>query len=275
MNTACLWIALALLGQEAAPTRPMADNRNTPAERLDAMRAAARSYEVTREANPLGAASTKVEVLTDPVFRSGKQDGNFFDAGVFLWADATGRPEAAMEMFLVGEGGVTHGKWIHEFTSLSAARLVASHDGKPRWFPGEPGIKLLPVPDAPRPASTPVQRLVQMRELASQFQADDDYGGKGNWTVLRMLTRPIARFGKPGAGVEDGALFAFVEKTDPEAFLFLEARPGANGLEWQYALAPMGCWAVRVKHKGHTVWEVPWRSPGDPAKPLYSEQFWP
>ncbi len=275
MRMQVAWIAgfvAALLGQAPATESPtVADGRNTPVERLESMRGAMKSYEVTRDGVP----PVAVKVQADPVFRSGKQNGNFLDGAIFLWLDAAGRPEAAMEAFLIGEPDAPNGKWIHEFTSLSTARLAASRDGKPRWYPAEPGIKFQPVPDAPKPAASPVQRLAQIRELASQFKADDDYGGGGNWNVLRMLTKPVARYGKAGATPEDGALFAFVEKTDPEVFLFIEARPGPNGAEWQYALAPMGCWAVKVKHKDRPVWELPWRSPGDPTKPLYNYQFWP
>ncbi len=113
-----------------------------------------------------------------------------------------------------------------------------------------------------------------MRAIADEFHGDDDYGG-GGYHPLRMLTKPIARYGKPGGTVEDGALFAFVEGTDSEVFLFVEARKGANGLEWQYGLAPVGCWAVKVKHKGREVWNLPFRSNGDPKKPLYANQYWP
>ena len=274
MTTVCAVLMLTLLGQVVPPSpspAAMADGRNTPAERLDAMKAAMRGYEVTRDGVP----PVAINVQADPVFRSGKQNGNFFDGAVFLWADEVGRPEAAMEVFLVGEKDAPHGKWIHEFTSLAPGKLTAKRDGKPRWEPAEPGLKFAPIPDAVQPASTPVQRLAQIRELASQFKADDDYGNTGKWNVLRQLTQPIARYGKAGSSVEDGALFAFVEGTDPEVLLFIEARPGANGLEWQYALAPMGCWAVRVKLKDQPVWDLPWRWPGDPKKPLFNYQFWP
>ena len=55
--------------------------------------------------------------------------------------------------------------------------------------------------------------------------------------VLRLLTTPVARYGKAGGVVEDGALFAFVEGTDPEVFLFLEVREG----ELLCIVGPSGC----------------------------------
>ena len=80
---------------------------------------------------------------------------------------------------------------------------------------------------------------------------------------------------KAGAIPEDGALFAFVEGTDPEVFLFLEVRPGAGGPEWHDALASVGSWAMKVKRKDRHVWELPRRATGDPSKPLYTSQFRP
>ena len=55
-------------------------------------------------------------------------------------------------------------------------------------------------------------------------QAEDNFGD-GGWEVLRLLPTPIAATARPARRPEDGALFAFVEGTDPEVFLFLEARP--------------------------------------------------
>jgi hypothetical protein len=59
--------------------------------------------------------------------------------------------------------------------------------------------------------------------------------------------------------VIDGALFGFVLATDPEVYLMIEARPGREGPEWQYALAPMTVRAVKASRKGQEVWSLPRR----------------
>jgi hypothetical protein len=249
----------------------MADARNTPAERLRSMRSAMRSYQVQRE----GEAPAALSLVEEPAFRVGRQKGNFIDGAIFLWTDSTGRPEVAMETFLLTEPDAPNGKWIHEFTSLSTDPLSVVRGGKTRWSPAERGLEFRKLPGAPAPASSPSARLRQMRAMADQFKADDDFGERG-WEALRMLTTPIARYGKAGTTPEDGALFAFVEGTDHEVFLFLEVRKNKDGVgEWQYALAPMGCWAVKVRHNDREVWSLPRRSTGDPTKPLYNYQFWP
>jgi hypothetical protein len=113
-----------------------------------------------------------------------------------------------------------------------------------------------------------------MSSIAAQFHANDNFGDRG-WEALRLLTRPIARYGKDGGTPQDGALFAFVEGTDPEVFLFVEVRDVAGHPEWQYALASMGCWAMKVQFKSREVWNLPRRSTGDPTQPLCNYQFWP
>jgi hypothetical protein len=85
----------------------------------------------------------------------------------------------------------------------------------------------------------------------------------------------ISRYGKAGGTPEDGALFAFVLGTDPESFLFIEARPGDSGLEWQYAFAPMTCWALKAEHKGRPVWSLPQRNSDIPLRTSYSRVYEP
>ncbi len=99
-----------------------------------------------------------------------------------------------------------------------------------------------------------------MRTLAGGFRATDDFGGRG-WSELRLLPTAISRYGESGTRILDGALFAFVYGTDPEVFLFLEARSGKDGPEWQYALAPMTIFAVKGSYRGKAVWELPNRVP--------------
>jgi hypothetical protein len=185
-----------------------------------------------------------------------------------------GRPGAAAQVFLLNVAGRPDGQWRHEFTSLSTGTFTATEGGKARWLPMVPGVTFQSIPGAPKPADTPQQRLRQMHTLAAEFRAEDDFWGRG-WNALRLLPRPISRYGKAGGKPEDGAMFAFVLGTDPESFLFIEARPGAQGLEWQYAFAPMTCWALKAEHKGRPVWNLPQRNSDLPFRTFYSRVYQP
>jgi hypothetical protein len=46
------------------------------------------------------------------------------------------------------------------------------------WWP-RPGLAFRPVPEAPEPAATPQARLRQLRAMAEEFSATDDFLGAG------------------------------------------------------------------------------------------------
>jgi hypothetical protein len=218
--------------------------------------------------HPLAAGSASFHLQIEPVFRLNNSVSGVKDGAIFLWTNDLGRPEAAVQVFRIASG-----VWLHEFTSLSTAPFVAEVGSVASWRPARPGLEFKPVPDAPKPSNTPEGRLRQMRAMVQDFSADDHFEGK-SWSTLRLLTKPLLRYGKAGAEVEDGALFSFVLGTDPEVFLMLEARLGKEGLEWQYAFAPMTSYQVKGSWKGKETWSLPWRYPAkDPAEVFYDMDY--
>lgn len=260
-------IALALTGQAPAAEVGVAAS---PAERLEFMKESARGYEMT------GSGAGVLKLQADPVFRLGKQGvGEVVDGAILLWTDETGRPTAALQAFLIKTTNEPGGLWVHEFTSLATGPITATRLGRAAWSPARPGLEFRPLPDAPKPGDTPAQRQRQMRQLADGFKATDDFGKRG-WSALRLLPKPIARYGKPGGEAIDGAMFALVLGTDPETFLFLEARNGRNGLQWHYALAPMTVYALNVSYQDKPIWSAPNREPAnDPSRPFYDTTYHP
>src|SRR5262249_35575051 len=134
------------------------------------------------------------------------------DGVVLLWA-SNGRPVVIACFFRYKWRG--HVGEAHEFHSLATAPVLATLKGETLWNPQRPGIKPEPIPDAPRPATTAVERLRQMRGIAREFKASV-YLEKGG-TELRLLSQPLFRY----ESKSDGALFAFVMATDPEAILVI------------------------------------------------------
>ncbi len=265
-----LALTVTALAQTAAPGGQTAPDAN--AERLVFMRESVASYQLTTG----GDRSLTLELQAKPVFRLGKQYAeDIEDGAIFLWTGENGRPESAIQVFLLKNKREPQGLWIHEFTSLAASTITATRNGQPWWAPRVPGLDLKPLPGAPKPADRAAQRSRQMRTLADRFRASDNFGSKG-WSELRLLPTPIARYGKPETSLVDGALFAFVLGTDPEVFLFLEVRPGKVGPEWQFALAPMTAFAVKGWYQNDLVWELPDRLPTyDPSKPFFDKAFKP
>jgi hypothetical protein len=267
MTISTFALVLALAGQAPGPASPA----NAAANRLELMKDSVKHYEITR--NDDRAAPIKLQ--GEPAFRLGRQgDGGILEGAIFLWNDDVGRPEAAAQVFLHRRPESPDGEWHHEFTSLSTRPFETTQNGARRWWPTTPGVEFKPVPNAPKPGATPAQRLRQMRAMSEEFHVEDDFGEKG-WEVLRRLPTPIARYGKADGTPEDGALFAFVEGTDPEAFLFLEVRKANGAAEWHYAFAPMSCWPLKAEHKGKPVWSLPVRYTGDPSKTFFDCTYRP
>jgi hypothetical protein len=242
------------------------------ADALKSMQDSARLYQVLP-----GDRNEPLQLQDEPAFRLGRQGmGNVLEGAIFFWVDDLGRPDAAVQVYLRRTEDAPAGKWFHEFTSLATGLLRAQEEGKEIWSPSVPGVVVAPLADAPEPAATPALRGLQMRTLARSFKASravELRSSQKGWNELRMLPTPIARYGKPGSAVIDGALFAFVVGTDPEVFLFVEERRGPDGPRWHYALAPMSAWPLKASGPGGIAWELPYRPPVDRTQPLFARPY--
>jgi hypothetical protein len=239
------------------------------AARLEFMKKSAAVYTIALDDKK----KTELKLVPDPALRWNNPVSNVPDGVLFLWLGQDGRPELAAQVFIAAG---TKDLWLHEFQSLALSPLKITRGGKEsRWRPGKPGVEFHPVPDGPAVATTPVQRLAQMKAIAEGFSASDDFEGKSRWE-LRLLPKPLARYGKPKTEVTDGALFVFAHGTDPEVFLMVEAREVNGELKWHYALAGMTAYALKASHKGKEVWARPeQKAPFPPEKPYFILRYEP
>ncbi|MEK6257396.1 MAG: hypothetical protein AABP62_02155 [Planctomycetota bacterium] len=165
---------------------------------------------------------------------------------------ADGRPEAVCCVY----------PWekslIHEFDSLSRGTLLAKRDGVVVWSPEKFGLQFQSIPAADAPAETPAARLRQMKTLASQFSSTmlGWQAGKSDREVLRLLPQPLYRYDSKRSDVLDGAVFAFVQGTDPESLLLVEAFKVGNRFEWQFAFVRRTSGELEGRHKEAVVWHA-------------------
>jgi hypothetical protein len=235
-------------------------------ERLEFMKAEAAAYRLEKR----DVRATALKLKDEPVFRLGKQPADDVEDGaIFLWLGDDGRPEASLQIFLVKNATAPNGMWAHEFNSLSTDSLVGTRRGLPSWSPRQPGLEYHRLDNVPKPAATAPIRARQMRAIMQDFHAADYFKDK-SWSDLRLLPTPVARYGKEGSVVIDGALFVFAIGTDPEACVFLEVRQGTDGPEWFYAMGPLTCFSLKGTYKKNEVWDLPRRWPvGDPKVPYF------
>lgn len=261
MPAAILIFALTALLAQAQPPPDDKTEAARATEAASAAKKAAEAYRVTTKE----AGSDALQLEPKPLLTWSNPVLGSFHGSVFLWT-AKGRPEVVASIYkkyvpLPLHLGI-------EFHSLTDGPATAERDGHADWSPDRGGVEFQPVPGAPATAATPAGRLRQMRALAGDFSATKT-DRKAVGRPLRLLTQPIYRY-ETADHSETGALFAFVEGTDPEVFLLIEARAGDKGPAWQFALARMNSVEFHVANRGHEVWSakvIPWAQARNPREP--------
>jgi hypothetical protein len=180
------------------------------------------------------------------------QDG---EAMMVVWSH-NGRPVAMASIY------PWNGSMTHEFDSLSRdSKLIAREEGRVIWSPATAGVEFKEMPNAPKPAKSPAERLRQMKAIAAEFKATMTgwAGDNSDHEELRLLPRPLYRYDLAGTKAPqpplvDGGLFAYVMGTDPEAVLALEAVGTTDKAGWQYALVRATSGGLEVKLGDQVVW---------------------
>jgi hypothetical protein len=166
-----------------------------------------------------------------------------------------GRPYAVACLFPYDRG------MIHDFQSLSREpeKIVARRGGETVWRPERAGVEYAPIPEAPSPAGNRTERLRQMKQLAERFDSTM-LGWKidtNDMEKLRRLPRPIYRYDPEKGPVVDGAVFAFVQGTDPESLLLIEVVQEGSRQQWVYAFARRTAGKLEGRLDGKVVWTAP------------------
>ncbi len=118
-------------------------------------------------------------------------------------------------------------------------------------------MELKPIPGAPAPADSAAARLRQMRALAQEFTSRQT-NRAGVDRDMRLLAQPIYRYEDTKGDLIDGGLFVFVQGTDPEIFLLIEARRPRDGApEWRFGATRMHGIDLRLYHRGRDGLEGP------------------
>ena len=165
---------------------------------------------------------------------------------------AVGRPEAVCCIY----------PWSnhlnHEFDSLSRGTLIAKRDGAVVWSPEKPGVQFQAVPEADPPAENPAARLRQMKTFAAHFSSTmlGWRADKSDREELRLLPQPLYRYESKRSDLLDGAVFGFVQGTDPESLLLLEAFQNGKQFEWQFAFARRTSGELEARRKDKIVWHA-------------------
>ncbi|HEX5443356.1 MAG TPA: hypothetical protein VFW87_05995 [Pirellulales bacterium] len=193
---------------------------------------------------------------------------SFTDGAVFLWRE--GERPLAVAVLSIRDNGLV----VRELVSLTERPLECQREGGIAWKPRGGNLVNQDLVGAEPPHASERRRLRQMREFAGRFRVIK----KASPDVdLRLMPQPIYRYAASEAGAIDGAVFAFVEATDPDFFLLLEAHreDAASPAEWRYTLARMLSGPVEVELDGKPLWtgEGYWTNPRSVSDPYVEIPF--
>jgi hypothetical protein len=214
----------------------------------------AQSITMRRGEKQLAMLDQPLRFYTNPV-RTTDQHGS-----IFLWTDQ-GRPAVIGSIWSAMNRQNADVRFVtHEWLSLSIDPLISASRGeKGLWTSGEPGVVWEPLKDAPPPAASRPQRLVQMRAIVRRYSASIQVEGESD---LRLMPQPLYRYSEHTEGALDGAIFDFAMTTDPELLVLLEASEADGKANWQFAFARFGNKGMTVKEGDRAVWSCEAGAPG-------------
>jgi hypothetical protein len=198
---------------------------------------------------PDAATATPMEAI--PVHRWTNNERDPHGQGLFIIWTHRGRAEAAASIYPWNKN------LIHDLESLSRGTLVCRRDGAAVWQP-ERGLTFNVVPNAEAPAEAPAVRLRQMKAVADQFAVTMTgwRGDNADREVLRRLPKEFFRYKPEQSELIDGAVFAFVKGTDPEALLIVEAVKVKDAARFEYAFVRATSGGLEARHKDRVVWTL-------------------
>ncbi len=214
---------------------------------------------------------SSVKLRAEPVLRWSNPSVGEVHGNVFLWT-VDERPAVVGSLF---KWFTPHTHMSHEFHSLAEQPLTGRYEGRQRWTPSAPGVTFAPLAGAPAPAASPKERLLAMKRLTKDFAATK-HERDGARQELRLLTQPIYRYASGRHKILDGALFVFVQGTDPEVFLLLEARGDSGKETWHFAATRMNSVGFTLRYQDKEVWSaeiMPWSDISSHAQPYTSFMF--
>jgi hypothetical protein len=233
---AAIFLLFNIVSVVSAQPKPLTQEKDESREKI--VRAAGRFSLAVTGGNSL-------QMQSEPVLRWPNQTREVPDGATFVWT-LDRRPLAIGCVWQFRGLGFA-------FHSLSPEPIQATLGGKEVWKCEKKGITLEPFKDSPVPAKTAAARTTQIRNLARRFDCRLIGRGKED---LRLLPQPVYQGDLNGDKLTDIALFAFVQGTDPEVILLLDAMEVAKSKEWRYALTRRSMLPLEADLDGKKVWSV-------------------
>jgi hypothetical protein len=204
----------------------------------------------------------EIKRVEDPIFRYTEQVRGPAQGVMWVWG-RKGRPVAVLEMIRRGNED-----WYCFHATSDKPVKLSSRTGQV-WTPKSSDLRFQPLPGAPPPADSPVQRMRQMKEFVQKFTAHEFFTDGRH--EMRVLPVAVHRYEDQDELLIDGAIFVIAIGTHPEATLFLEAvRPADEDMPiWKFAVGRSGAAEMVVNYDDNEVHHMPLIEPFPPPTNSY------
>ena len=274
---ACVAVAPLALAQDATSKEKTDPEDSTPKDeyskaRRELMVQAMEKYSVIVDGN----ADKPATLESSTLLRYSNPLGDVADGVLSVYSTGPGeRPAVLANMYV--HGAKLNGLAMQAFADIHPGKVELVRGERSVWSPGTRYSKFATLPDGPDPSDNPALRLSQIKNMAARFEIIDGFrepNSEPSPHVLRMMSRPTYRYGKPDGEIIDGALFTYVVATDPEACLLIEIHRKGDVTSWEYMVLPMTIYSLEAKLDGNTVWTKPEAIVfSDPVAPFYTSSY--
>lgn len=197
-------------------------------------------------------------LVPEPLLRYSDQPREIMDASLWCW-EKEGRPVAIqkIEYYSKPDPSLT---WFYCFSSLSPGLIDVNWPSGAAWQAKKPGVELQSL-TALEAAKNKVARMLQMKRIAKRFAVRIEDQVSGTQEQMRLLVRPLHRYGKEKTELVDGAIFGFASNgTNSDALLLVEWNEKADYRGWRYGWVQMTTGELAATLDGKEVWRAPYRT---------------
>lgn len=199
---------------------------------------------------------SKVKRIEKPLLYYSEPTRNHDRGSVWAWCES-GRPVALAKLCQQVD---VRSRWKISINNTSGGKLRARRDGDQWWLENESVVELKDIPDAPAPAMDAQQRQRQLKQLAMKFTGHEFWDPDNSRYELHRLERPLHTYKDEDGGVQEGALYALTNGTNPEIMLFIEARvdPKNNSkAAWRFLVGRMAHSESHLDYDSKEVFTAP------------------
>ncbi len=199
------------------------------------------------------------DLIPEALFRYSDQPRGIIDGSFWCW-QSEGQPVAFQKIEYYDREDKDL-RWFYCFASASQQRIHAKWGVGEQWTATAPGIKLQTLSNEPVLDDNELRVSFQIKNIARRFSVRLEDTVAGTEEQLRLMSRPIYRYGNLTTQ-SMGAVFSFASNgTNPDALLLVQLDKEQTGRKWKYGWLQMTTGKLMARLSDEVIWTAPYRTP--------------